>query len=215
MRLGLRAALAGIATLALFLELSRNAEAGFVQIQRTQIAIYISMNVLPGPYGRLSDPRRIAAADGARFDVAQVQKQSGVPVQANVIANPTGSLLTSNVNTITVTQTAGTTATYPCAYKVKVTTTVTAWTLYTGLSNDFNSNWNGNTVSWLDYVSTGAPAPTATPQSFAVYPDNNNAWQSDRKGSTTFEECVDLTVVIPIMVLGGTYSSNAVYSLYY
>lgn len=215
MRCSLRAALAAIATFALMLGLPGVCDAGFVQIQRAQIAIYILVNVAPGPYGMRGAPRRIAAADGARFDVAQVQKQSGVPVQANVVANATGNLLTSNTNAITLGQTAGTTATYPCAFKVKVTTTVTAWTLYTGLSGDFSGNFNGNTLSWLDYQSTTTPSATATFQNYTVYPDNNNAWQSDRKGSTTFEECVDLTLAIPVTVLGGAYSSNAVYSLYY
>jgi len=190
----------------------RTADAGFTQFLRAQTAIYILINVSPSPFAVRPDPRMLAY-DGAHFDVAQVSKQGAIPVQANVIANPTGNLLTTSTNTVTFSQMAGTTATYPCAYHVKVTTAVTSWTLYTGLSSDFDASMNGNTLSWMDY--NGTPPTNPVFQNFVVYPDNNNAWQSDRRGSTTFDECVDLKFTIPIPVPGGSYSTNAIYSLYY
>ncbi len=204
-----------LAMLALCLGLPRSADAAFIQVQRTQAAIYILVNVAPAPLARRPDPRAIAY-EGAPFDVAQVQKQKGIPVQANVIANPYGNLLTTSTNTLVYSQTAGTTVLYPCAYHVKVTTAIASWTLYTGLSNDFDPSFNGNDLSWVDYPGA-PPTPPATPvfQIFRVYPDNNNAWQADRRGSGNYDECVDLSLAIPASVPGGSYSSNAIYSIYY
>lgn len=214
MRSALRWVFALVAALALFTQLPSVSDAGFVQIQRAQQAIYVVVNVTPAPVVRRPDGRALAY-DGARFDLAQATKQNGVPVQANVVPNPTGTLLTTNTGAVTINQQAGTTANYPCFYHVKVTTTVTAWTLYTGLSNDFDVSFNGNTLAWSDYQSPTAPVPSPTPQNFVVYGDNNNAWQSDRRGGLTFDECVDLTFSIPASVPGGAYSTNAIYTLYY
>lgn len=204
-----------LAAFALVFLARSGADAAFVQVQRTQAAIYIAINVLPAPMSRRPDPRMVAF-DGAHFDVAQVQKQSGIPVKANVIANPYGNLLTTSTNAITYTQQAGKTVVYPCAYHVKVTTTIASWTLYTGLSNDFDTSFNGNDLSWVDYPGM-PPTPPTSPlfQIFRVYPDNNNAWQADRRGSGTYDECVDLTLAIPASVPGGSYATNAIYSIYY
>jgi hypothetical protein len=193
----------------------RPVDAAFIQSLKTQAAIYIDINVLPAPIVRRPDPRALAY-DGVHYDVVQTQKQKGIPVQANVIANPYGNLLTTSTNAIAYTQTAGTTVVYTCAYHVKVTSAINQWTLYTGLSNDFDVSFNGNTLSWVDYPGT-PPSPPLTPtfQKFVVYPDNNNAWQSDRRGTQTYDECVDLTLAIPASVPGGSYSTNAIYSIYY
>jgi len=203
-----------VAALALCMHFPSVSDAGFVQLQRAQTAVYVLVNVAPNPLAVRPDPRAIAY-DGPHFDVAQTTKQHGVPVQANVIANATGTLLTTDTNNITINQMAGTSAIYPCSYHVRVKTAVTSWSLTTGLSNDFDTNFNGNTMAWSDYLTPTAPVPSPTPKNFIVYGDNNNAWQADRRGSVNFDECVDLTLSIPTPVPGGSYSTNAVYSLYY
>lgn len=216
----------------------RNVHASFVQTQRDQIAIYILVNVTPAPVGYLPEPApqqvaavpmsmrvRLRAKGSGDFDdvpnlrltdgmVAQATTQSDVRVQAQVTPNPNGTMLYSNMPTVNLNQTAGTTVTTKCAYTVTVDTTQSAWTLYDGLSNDFSgSAFPGKDLSNNTYLQAGTPNPQATP--FIVYSDNNNQWATATKSSLAHSYCVDLVLTIPSSVPGGAYSSNAIYTLYF
>lgn len=211
--------------------LPRESHAGFIQTQRAQRYVTITVNVTPGPYGYLpasnDSAREIALARkfgrGAdapsestpRVDlrpklIAQASVQHAVPVEANVTPDPTAALFGANPNSVTLNVQAGNSVSVSCAYQVTISTTVTLWTVDTGLSNDFAS-FNGNNLSHNTYLAT--PKPTATP--FTVYPDNNNAWAIMDKNGGTKTYCVDLTLNVPITVLGGVYSTTAVYTLFY
>lgn len=217
----------------LYLAFPRESNAGFIQTQRAQRYITITINVTPGPYGYRvplqAGGREIALAHrfgrGASGDegaipqvhaasprlIAQASVQHAVPVEANVTPDPTATLFQGTPNNATINVTAGQSATVACAYQIIVTTAITVWTVDVGLSNNFSTAFNGTNLAHNSYLST--PRPTSTP--FSVYPDNNNAWSIMDKNGGNKTYCVDLTVNVPITVLGGVYTTTAVYTLYY
>ena len=179
------------------------------QSQRAQISVNIQVNVTPAPLA-YNGP-------GAPFplNIALQSAQSALRVQAVVSPNPNATLLYYNNPQFVINQTAGTTATYTCAYTVTVDKTSSAfWNLYDGLSSDFSgSSFPGSDLSNNTYVQAGSPNPKATP--FVVYPDNNNSWFKRASATAPTIYCVDLTLAIPSSVPGGAYSTNAVYTLYF
>lgn len=208
------------------------------QTQRAQIEITITINVTPNPLGyatpgAASDTsgRVIAAtlrlnrseaasqyrAESLSFASNVVaQNQGAVKVEASVSPNPLGTLLYSNQTGVIISQEAGTTVVYPCEYTVTASTTQAAWTLDHGLFTDFilgggSASFAGGNVANNTHLAT--PRPTATP--FVVYSDDGGTWTAAATGAHAETFCVDLTVKIPIATSGGTYSSNAVYTLFY
>ena len=216
---------------------------GTIQQQRAQIAVNITIDVTANPLGYLrhggsasfgrvvakmsldrSEPASSYRAESLSFDasdaVAQVTSppnQGAIKTEAEISPNPTGTLLYSNSPGVVYTQEAGTTVVYPCAYTVSVSTTKTDWSLDHGLFTDMelqggpgSAAWSGHNIANNSYLAT--PKATSTP--FVVYSDGQN-WTllQANGGSKTY--CVDLTVTIPITTAGGTYSSNAVYTLLY
>ncbi len=198
----------------------------FVQ-QRDQIAVTIIVNVTPAPRMAAYAPTATTAsqiraafsldtqhalrAGALSLNNLVAQNQQAVRVEASVQPNPLGTLLVSNKNSVTINATAGTTVVVPCAYTITVNTTVTYWQLKDGVYSDFSGTFPGNDLANNTYITT--PLPTATP--FFVYLDDGGqfALRETSAGTKTF--CVDLTLSIPISVSGGTYSTNAVYTLYF
>uniref|UniRef100_E6Q476 Uncharacterized protein n=1 Tax=mine drainage metagenome TaxID=410659 RepID=E6Q476_9ZZZZ len=218
-RAALFAAFIALATVAVAL-------ATFVQ-QRDQIAVTIIVNVTPAPrmaaYAPTAttgsdiraaftlDTKRAVRAGAISLNNLVAQNQQAVRVEASVQPNPLGTLLVSNQNSVTINATAGTTVVVPCAYTVTVDTTITYWELYDGLFADFSSTFPGNDLANNTYITT--PLATATP--FFVYSDNGGHWAALETSGGIKTYCVDLTLTIPVSVSGGTYSTNAVYTLYY
>ncbi|TAM59686.1 hypothetical protein EPN52_07045 [bacterium] len=212
-----------------------DARAFGITAMRAQKSVYVLINVTPSPivYRPRSTPHGhgghyafgLAAArastreagwvaDTDPVQVAQVSAQGAVPVQANVTPDPTSSLLHTNTAAISLSGTAGTTIKAACAFTVTVGTTAPSWTLYTGLSADFaGTTFPGSDLAYNMYVTT--PASPETYTAYVVYPDNNNNWAVATPGNSPATYCVDLQLTIPGSVPGGSYSSNAVYSLYY
>jgi hypothetical protein len=158
----------------------------------------------------------VPVSDAQSMVIAQSTKQKAVEVEAEVTPNPTATLLTSNVPQVTLNAEAGVNTLFTCAYMVKVDTTVSNWQLKDGLFTDFSSgtsSWSGTDLYHSTYVS--APIPAESP--FVVYSDNGGSWHiingAYYSGVQNF--CVDLTLEIPIATPQGTYSSNAIYTLYY
>jgi hypothetical protein len=161
------------------------------------------------------------AGDGSLL----AQNQGSVLIQAKVSPNPNATLLypnncggqfpqTGQCGVVSLPgQEAGTTVQYPCIYSVTVDTTQTSWTLQSGLFTDwFNGglSFQGKNVAYSGYIT--APGPTATP--FIVFSDGQT-WTSFAVNGGMKTYCVNLTVTIPIATTAGTYSSNAVYTLFY
>ena len=227
----LRIVLAAVGALALVLVAGQKGHASFVQTQRSQISVYILVNVTPAPVANLpqGEPSAAPLAVGMRLrakgsadsvdapnvdlDDAVAQAQSAVRVQAEVTPNPNATLLYSNSTAVQMSGTAGTTVKQSCAYTITAHTTQTAWTIYEGLSNDFSGTaFPGKDLANNTYVQTGTPNPA--PTAFVVYPDNNNQWSIMAKSGGTLIYCVDLAVTIP-PTASGAYSTNAVYTIYY
>ncbi|HKU68315.1 MAG TPA: hypothetical protein VJP85_11120 [Candidatus Baltobacteraceae bacterium] len=211
-----------------------------IQSQRAQIGVTIIVNVTPTPIVYV--PRTVARVEQApRLDrlpivakfalhargsaqdvdstvidlqnvVAQASAQSALKVQAKVSPNPNATLLTSNYPSATLSGMAGTTVKISCIYQVKVDTAITSWTLRQGLSADFDGSiFPGNGLSNNSYPSPpSSPNPSFTP--FVVYP---SAWTVLSSGGGMKNYCVDLQVAIPATTPQGTYSSNAIYTLYF
>lgn len=216
------------ALLAAFLTLASIAVALalFVQ-QRDQIAVTIIVNVTPAPrmadYAPTAttgsqiraaftlDTKRTIRAGALSLNNLVAQNQQAVRVEASVQPNPLGTLLVSNLNSVTINATAGTTVVVPCAYTITVNTTVTYWDLYDGLFADFAATFPGKDLANNTYLTS--PLATATP--FYVYSDDGGTWTSVETNGGKKTYCVDLTLSIPVSVSGGTYSTNAVYTLYY
>lgn len=216
---------------AIALVCSRPSQA-LIQSQRAQIGVTIVVNVTPSPV--VYAPRTVADADSrlpimAKFalhargsaqgvdamtsdlGVLVAQAQSAVKVQAVVTPNPNATLLTSNYPATSISGVAGSTVSVPCVYQVKVQTTITSWTLRQGLSGHFDGTaFPGTDLSNNSYLTSSTPNPKATP--FVVYP---SAWTVLASGGSTRTYCVDLQVSIPATTPQGTYSSNAIYTLYY
>lgn len=232
----LRYVLFALGILALALLLSKPSYAGF-QMQRDQIAVTIIVNVTPAPIAYRSRPSaaaetapivarlRVRPARGSDADVddfrlgnstlvAQTsQTQQAVKVTANVTPNPNATMLYSNVPAVNIDQTAGTTVTWSCWYKITVDEAL-AWTLYDGLSQDFKtSTFAGGNLRNNTYISTATPQPA--PTAFAVYSTDGGKWATLANSSGLKTYCVDLVLNIPVSVPQGSYSSNAVYTLYF
>ncbi len=231
-----RLLLAAVGLLVLGLVLSQPARATLSTLQ-SQIAVTIIVNVTPSPLAynqsviaASDEPRirssislkratpsmkRVFEAQSLHFDrsgpliVAQA-KQSPILVQAEVTPNPKATLLYSNDNDVIVNAVAGSTVQVPCAFMVTVDTTKN-WTLYHGVSNDFSTDFPGKDLGNNTYVAT--PKPTATP--YVVYADDGKAWVVLATGNKATTYCVTLTLTVPAAVAGGTYTSNAVYTLYF
>jgi len=229
-----RTALVALAVVAIFVALGGPSRAGVGQIQRDQIQVGIQINVTPAPLGYVppdasredSRPSIVARftlrahGSAASFDsgvlsgssvlVAQ-QTQSAVKVEAEVSPNPNATLLFSNNPGVILTGTAGTTITQSCAYTVTVHTTQTNWTLKDGLSGNPSSSstsFPGSGIVRNNYLST--PQPTASP--FTVFPA---AWQNVATNNGIKTYCVDLAVSVPVTTPGGTYTTNAVYTVFW
>lgn len=227
-------ALLAIAVLAVVC--SRPSQA-LIQSQRDQIAVNIIVNVTPSPLvyvpQAVADTERLehlpivakfamhakGSADAVDTTVADIQNlvaqasaQSALKVQASVTPNPNATTLISNQPGVILSGVAGKTVKVSCIYQVKVQTTVTAWTLRQGLSANFDGAvFPGTNLSNNSYPAPGStPNPTFTP--FVVYP---SAWTVLGSGGGTKTYCIDLQVSIPAGTAKGSYSTNAVYTLYY
>lgn len=227
----LRLMLTVVAAVAIALVVSGKGHASFVQTQRTQISVYILINVTPAPvvYAPQADATQAPIAIGMRMrargssdnvDAPNVdlgntvaQAQSSLRVQAEVSPNPNATLLYTNTTAVTMNGTAGTTVNQTCAYTVTAHTTQTSWTVYEGLANDFaGTAFPGKDLFNNTYLQTGTPNPA--PTAFIVYPDNNNQWSIMAKSGGNAVYCVDLQVQIP-STASGAYSTSAVYTMYY
>ncbi|MGB6986745.1 MAG: hypothetical protein WBD74_12295 [Candidatus Aquilonibacter sp.] len=167
----------------------------------------------------MPDLRRAFRAESLHFDggsmlVAQAQVQHGVLVQAEVTPNPKATILYTDIgaapaSSVTLDQTAGTTVQYACAFTVTVDM-LTTWVLDQGLSNDFASDFSGKELANNTYAAT--PMPTSTP--YVVYADDGKVWSQMATGTTKTTYCVTLTLTIPGTTDSGSYSTNAIYTLY-
>jgi hypothetical protein len=216
-----------------------------IQQQRSQISVTITIEVTPDPLAMQRKPaaadtsasiagitahlnldavgspsRRRFSAEALSFSSSRMvaQSQGAVKVEAAVSPNPNGTLLVSNQPGVIIPQTAGTTVVYPCIYTVSVDTTQTSWTLDHGLFSDFapalgGAVYPGKDVGNNTHLSSATPRPTATP--FQVFANDGGVWASVGTGAGAKTYCVDLTVYIPPTTAQGTYSSNAIYTLFY
>ena len=210
--------------------------------QRAQIGITIIINATPNPLGYLHAPgatdtivakatlRGAPPALERAFEAQQLHflpmssstliaqaNEKSVRVEAEVTPNPNATLLTTDApgSTVVVSAEAGIATTFSCAYHVKVDTTVTSWQIKDGLSANFAgtaTSFPGGNVANNTYPVT----PNATSTPFVVYATDGGVWATignTWSGAKTF--CVDLTINMPIATPQGTYSSNAIYTLYY
>lgn len=212
-----------------------------ISTQQAQIGFTIVVNVTPSPVAYVpraslggsnqgivasTSLQRISPslargfrAESLQFEggstlVAQVQHS--VLVQAEVTPNPKGAILYTDVggnpgSSVTVNAVAGTTQQYPCAFTVTVGMTTT-WVLDEGLSNDFASGWSGKDLANDTYISAATPKPTSTP--YVVYADDGSVWSQMATGTAMTTYCVTLTLTVPGTTDSGTYSTNAVYTLF-
>ena len=163
-------------------------------------------------------------AEGLHFErngsvvIAQAQVQHSTLVQAEVTPNPKATLLYSNQGSVIIpaapgsTVIAGTTAVETCAFTVTVDTTK-SWSLDEGLTSDFAAGFSGTALANNTYLNSATPLPTSTP--YVVYADDSSKWSLAGTGTAMKTYCVDLTVKVPGTVTAGSYSTNAVYSLYF
>jgi hypothetical protein len=177
------------------------------------IAANVSLHAVPTTLQRGFHAESLQFVGGSSKVIAQAQVQHSVLVQAEVTPNPNATLLWSNNPVVTMpTAAPGQTVTSSCAFKVTVDTTK-SWSLEQGLSNDFTSTFPGKDLGNNTYVYGATPLPTATP--YAVYADDGSVWTVIESGLTATTYCVDLTVTIPADVTDGTYSTNAIYTLFF
>ncbi len=233
----LRAAIVAFAVLAMLPLVAQ----ALLQQQRAQIGITIIINATPNPLGYVRAPgasdtivatatlrgappaiERAFEAQQLHFMptssgtlVAQAHEKS-VRVEAEVTPNPNATLLTTDApgSTVVLSAEAGIATHFACVYHVKVDTTLTGWTLKHGLSADFAgtaTSWPGGDVANNSYLAT--PNPTSTP--FLFYSTDGGVWAVLQVNSGIQTYCVDLTIDMPIATPQGTYSSNAIYTLYY
>jgi hypothetical protein len=217
---------------------------GATQSQRSQIGIGVVINVTPAPVSMAIRRAHGAQAVPAPLRVTSVahavrpgekhrvpsfrlsdgsliiaQTQGNIAVKANVSPAPNATLLTSNMTSVTINGTAGQSTTLACAFTVAVDTTARTWTLDTALASDFidKTTFPGGDLSWAMYSSPG-PSPRPSPEAttaYVVYPDNNNVAGVAVASSASQIYCVDLTIFIPTTVAGGSYSTTAIYTLFY
>lgn len=211
---------------------------GLSQQQRAQQTVYILVNVT-NPLAKADVPQTHPAVIAARIalhakgSVPSVTSelpalrtmlaqaaQTGVRVQAEVTPNPNATLLVTNQTNLSLNQTAGTTVVYPCAFTVTSNAGgVSLWTIRQGLASDFISGtWPGRDLANNVHLSPAPPStpqPTATP--YMVYPSAwTNAASSQQSGGGNIKTyCVDLTLTVPSNVATGSYSTTAVYTLWY
>ncbi|MHB8147647.1 MAG: hypothetical protein ACYDGM_10370 [Vulcanimicrobiaceae bacterium] len=149
--------------------------------------------------------------EATRMLIAQTN-QKAVKVEAEVSPNPLATLLYSDQSVVTINVPAGQSIKVPCAYHVTVDTTKTYWQLKDGLGTDFDGSTFPGGDLWRDnYLST--PHPTESP--YAVYADDGGYWTAVDTNGLMKTYCVDLTANVPLGVPVGTYSSNAIYTVYY
>jgi|SRR5579884_853261 len=208
---------------------SPRSHAGLAQQQRDQISIAVIVNVTPaagyvpapqappaiaarlGLHEARGSERNVDAFPSSGGDlVAQTSNQKSLKVTAQVTPNPNATLLYGNLPMVQMTGTAGTTVQQTCIYTVTVHTTISTWTLREGLSGNFAGNFPGTDLANNSYIAGATPQPTSTP--FIVYP---TSWSVLAQSGGIKTYCVDLSLTIPAAVPGGTYSTNAVYTLYY
>lgn len=207
-----------------------------IQQQRDQISVSIIIDVTPAPLAfqghvthdgagivarltldRAAKPFGTLRAENLAYlsSNAVAQNQGSLKVEAEVSPNPNATLLYSDIPGVEYTQTGGTTVEHTCAYTVTVHTS-TSYTLDHGLFTDFaqsggGASFAGGNVANNTYVSV--PQATATP--FVVYSDDGHVWAKAATGAAVTTYCVDLTITVPSTTAQGTYSSNAVYTLFY
>ena len=222
------------------LALAPIAAQALIQSQRDQIGIGIIINVTPNPlgyapnrssgatdmiiakaslHGAPASVERMFEAQQLHFTSGGIQvaqtAQKGVKVDAHISPNPLATLLYSDQNSVTLNVEAGIVTAFPCVYHVTVSTAQTSWTLKHGLSADFtsgSSTFVGGSVANNTHIGP-TPLPTSTP--FVVYSTDGGVWSNLPAGSGSATYCVDLTLSVPIATPQGTYSSNAIYTLYY
>lgn len=179
-----------------------------------QISVTVVVNVTPAPIARAAS-RGWGSQPNVDALVPVVQlaantPQQAVRVEAQVTPNPNATELYSDQPVVTLNGTAGTSVNVPCAYHVTVDKASTVhWQLDHGVTSDFAPAFPGKNLANNTYVTS--PNPTATP--FAVYADDGGTWTLVAAGTGMQTYCVDLTVTVPASVAGGTYSTNAVYTL--
>lgn len=220
----------------LFAAFGSHSQAGVGQTQRDQIEVTVLLNITgvakapaaPDAGPPVSAPE-IAAHIALRakgsanyvdsdnvFERGSVlvaqQTQSAVKVEAEVSPNPMGTLLYSNNPMVTLNGTAGTTIKQSCAYQVTVDSVQASWTLKDGLSQSPTSaatSFPGTDISRNNYAGA-TPQPTSSP--FTVYP---TAWQNASTAGRMKTYCVDLSIAVPGSVPTGTYSTTAIYTVYW
>lgn len=181
-----------------------------------KIAVRVSLQRETPSLKRVFEAQSLRFGKESTIVLAQAQVQKPLLVQAEVSPNPNATLLYSTdpsgnpIGSVQVNATAGTTVQVPCAFQVRVMTTK-AWSLEQGLSNDFASGFPGKDLANNTYIST--PKPTSTP--YVVYADDGSSWSVTGSGSGSAIYCITLTLTVPGTVTAGTYSSNAIYTLYY
>jgi hypothetical protein len=142
--------------------------------------------------------------------------QGAAKVNANVISDPNANLLVVNPDApYTMTQTAGTTATYTCPFTVQVNYKTTPYTLYDGLASDFATGFPSTDLAWAVYASTSSPPSPETFTGYYNYYTNNKVWQVTKSTAGIQTFCVDLRLTVPSTVAPGTYYATVAYSLYY
>jgi hypothetical protein len=218
-------------------------KASAISTQQAQRMIYILVNVTPGPYGYVP-PNELLSPNAGRFGRGSSSFVDALPpatstqvvgatqgamrVEASVTPDPTASILYTNTTTVTLNaQAGGASAIVPCAFTVGLKAARTPWTLKSGLASDF-SNGSGATFPGTDlffdtYGAADPPGPAPGPATgpwtaYTVYTSasGNNSWYTLGSSSVTpYKWCVDLKLTVPVNVISGVYSTNAVYTLYY
>jgi hypothetical protein len=154
--------------------------------------------------------------EGGSTLVAQAQVQHSVLVQAEVTPNPKATILYTDVggsggSSVTLNQIAGTTEQYPCAFTVTVDM-LTTWVLDEGISSDFAGDFPGKDLANNTYNSVATPLPTSTP--YVVYADDGSVWSQMATGTAKTTYCITLTLTVPGTTPEGTYSTNAIFTLF-
>ena len=162
-------------------------------------------------------------AEGLHFEgdstmVAQAQVQHSVLVQAEVTPNPKGTILVSDVPNVSMTAAPGQTVTLmPSCYLTVSVNMSTAWSLEEGVATVLTDAASGATLPGTalannTYKNSGTPQPTSTP--YIVYATDGSVWSGLASGTAITTYCVNLTVTVPASATDGTYSTDAVYTLF-
>ena len=190
------------------------------QSLRAQRGITLIINANPVAFLDLLPSRGIGMATAGAASLASATtiaaNQGSAKVNANVIADPNANLLVLNKTTYSLTQTAGTTVVYSCAFtfQIGVSSTI-AWTLDDGLASDFGGGLTASAVAFTAYPTPGSPPASPIWTNYINYYTNNNSWQVTAHATGPTTDCIDLKVALPSSLPAGQYSATAVYSLYY